>query len=85
MTKHWEALAEHGWFALSEEVQMALIEDGFHPGPMGGCGRRIKGGTCGMHGYCIRCWSDRRAEDEARAARERLDEKYFPDPGQNKP
>ena len=52
-------LREHGWFGLSGEQQDAVIEAGWHPGPLGGCGRRVKGGVCGSKGLCPACWADR--------------------------
>lgn len=53
-----------GWFALSGDEQDALIEEGYHPSPNGGCGRRVQYidktiGYCGTNGYCPACWADR--------------------------
>ncbi len=57
------ALHEHGWHDLSPEQQDDLIASGWHPGPHGGCSRRIKTGFCGTNGLCPRCWSIQKAED----------------------
>ena len=59
------SLHDVGWFGLSGEMQDALIEAGYHPGPKGGCSRRIGNilrtgvGYCGTDGYCPACWADR--------------------------
>lgn len=60
------ALHEYGYYKLSPEQQDALIESGWHPGPNGGCGRRIKNGHCGMDGVCPSCWSERQFKDRVR-------------------
>jgi len=67
------ALRDAGWFNLSGEQQDALIEEGWHPGPDGGCGRRIgryRWGYCGTDGLCPACWADRhpRVPQRRRAA-----------------
>lgn len=66
------ALHEHGWRGLSPEQQDALIASGWHPGPNGGCGKRIKGGYCGTDGVCMRCWDERQFEKRVGGLVDRL-------------
>lgn len=61
-----KALHEHGWHSLSGEQQDELIASGWHPGPNGGCGRRIgrlQQSYCGVKGLCPRCWSETKGGD----------------------